>query len=92
VAGAGFINFKLRAAAIAKKAFELCQDDDLASPSKFDKADRDRFRIAERAKRCTSGTSAAPYSAMPWRGLRISSVTKSSVTITSAIGARSSGW
>ncbi|PYL65810.1 MAG: arginine--tRNA ligase [Verrucomicrobia bacterium] len=29
VAGAGFINFKLRAAAIAKKAFELCQDERL---------------------------------------------------------------
>ena len=29
VAGAGFINFKLQAAAIAKKAFELCQDERL---------------------------------------------------------------
>ena len=29
VAGAGFINFKLRTAAIAKKAFELCQDERL---------------------------------------------------------------
>src|SRR6266404_2396514 len=29
VAGAGFINFKLRAAAIAKKAFELCQNERL---------------------------------------------------------------
>ncbi len=29
VAGAGFINFKLRADAIAKKAFELCQDERL---------------------------------------------------------------
>ena len=94
IAGAGFINFSLKPEAVARKPRELLQDDRLGVPLRRQPPpDRDRFRFAERRQ----ADARRPYSQhRPRRRARAdrraSSATTSFATITSATGARSSGW